>query len=84
MKIEVTNQIIKEVEIELPAFMKSNCHFYKVISETECIVVTDLDGWYEIAQRHPSNAFMHGNVSSTEAEFKEAFAKVVKIFNKNL
>ena len=79
MKIKVTNLIVKEVEIELPAFMKSNCHFYKVISETECIGVTDLYGWYEIAQRHPSSAFMDGNVKSTEAEFKGVFEKVMKI-----
>lgn len=76
MKLKFKETITKEVEIALPHFMKSNCHFYKVYSEEKCIQVTDLDGNYQIQQAHSGLAFLDGQVEATAEEFKDAFERV--------
>lgn len=80
MKITLLKRDVIEssIEITLPAFMKSNCHYYKVISQDLAICVTDLEGWKGIDEQRPVHAFAEGNVESTEEEFEAGFAKVLK------
>lgn len=78
MKLKIQYQATKEVEIQLPAFMKSNCHFYKVISEKKCIQVCTLSGNTQIAEGHADLAFMDGNIPATEKEFEASMKKVYK------
>ena len=82
MKITVTESTEKEVEVSLPAYRKSICHFYRVLSEDDCIIITDLGGHYGINQTQSSTAFRDTNVESSEAEFNEAFDRVLKLLKK--
>ena len=78
--------IESSIEITLPAFMKSSCHYYKVISQDLAICVTDLEGWRGIDEQRPVHAFSSDNVESTEEEFEAMFSKVLKdlLHSKNL
>jgi hypothetical protein len=80
MKLKIETKTVSEIEITLPAFIKSgNIHFYKVYSEEKCIGVTLADGMHSIHQAHSGLAFSgNGKEESTEAEFNAAYNKVAK------
>jgi uncharacterized protein YpbB len=79
MKIKITETLTREVEIELPSYKKSNCHFWKIYSEEKAICVTNLEGYYEIGEQTIQVALKSGDEESNEEEFNEAFER---IFNK--
>jgi hypothetical protein len=82
MKLKLTETITKEVEIELPYFSKSACHFYKVYSDISCITVCTLDGNLEISQAASSLAFRDGHTeASNEHEFDLAYENVMNALN---
>lgn len=81
MKLKFTEQIEKEIEITLPAFRKGSCHFFKVISETKTIQITELDGWVGIGQTAASLAFGENMIESTEQEFEESYSRITNILN---
>lgn len=82
VKIQVhTNTVVTEVkEITLPYYSKSNCHFYKVFNESQCISVTTLPTHRAIDVVHSELAF--NNKECTEIEFQLAFKKVAKYLTK--
>lgn len=77
MILKVTETKVKEVEVELPLYRKSICHFWKVISENKSIKVTDLFNNYEIASQNYTSAFDNDNEDSTEEEFINAYNRVL-------
>ena len=79
MKITVVDSVTREVEVEFPVYKKTSCHFYRVLSETDCVQVTDLGGYYGINTTFFSLAFSSTNEDSTEEEFNEAFERVMNI-----
>lgn len=76
MKLKVKSTVETEVEVTLPAYTKSSCHFYKVYSEEKAIVVCTLNGHHEIGLVSPMNAFHDGHDVSNEEEFNKAFDKI--------
>jgi hypothetical protein len=76
MEITIKKIIEEKVNVELPFYMKSNCHHYKVYNETNCIQVTDLGNNSAIQIGHIGLAISETNVECTQEEFKEAFNKV--------
>ena len=67
--IEKTETVKTEVEIKLPYYRKTNCHYLKVYSETKCLQVCQLEGYMGIEQARIGLAFGKGTVDSTEEEF---------------
>jgi len=76
IKIQVHETVSREVEITLPVFKKSICHFFKVYNDKECICVTDTSFNPSIAVNNATIAFMSDHVECTESEFLEAYNKV--------
>ena len=77
MEITVKKTIEEKVNVELPIYRKSNCHHFKVYSESECIYVTDLDVFsFAIQKGDASLALAERNIECTKEEFEEAFNKV--------
>ncbi len=81
MKIKFEEKVQREVEITLPKFVKSNCHFWKIYSEERALQVTDLERAYRIEESYISVALINGTIESSEEEFEEAYARISKILN---
>ncbi len=60
----------REVEIELPDYRKSNCHFWKVFSEKTAIQITELGISNGINETYASIAYARGCEDSTKEEFR--------------
>lgn len=77
MKIKITESTEKTVEIILPAYRKDRCHYYKVYTEENCIVVCDLDFNFGISKSHSGLAFRSKDIEDcSEEEFEENYNKV--------
>lgn len=72
MEITIQETIAKKVEITLPHYVKSIAHFYKVVSEKDCIQVYIGDR-PSIGIHHAGLAFSGEVKESNEGEFNEAF-----------
>ena len=82
MKITVNKTVPQEVEIELPHYRKSNCHFWKIISDKTCICVTILSGKVSIDNSiTPMIGIQTADTESTEQEFNEAFHRALSEIN---
>jgi len=79
MKIKFTEKIEREEEVKLPAFTKTSCHHFKVISETECLKICELGGHNEISHTFPELAFSGDYENCTEEEFNAAYERVLKL-----
>jgi hypothetical protein len=45
MKITISKTVEETHDIELPAYRKNSCHYFKIVSETEAVLVcTYLNG----------------------------------------
>ncbi len=76
MEITIKKTLEEKVQITLPYFTKTVCHYYKVYSDTHCICVTNLAG-YKGVQIHQSSLAFGGNYEvCTESEFLDMYNKV--------
>jgi len=77
MKIQITESTEKTIEIELPAYRKSICHYYKVYSNEHCIQVCDIDSSTSIARYHSGLAYSDKRIEDcSKEEFEENYNKV--------
>jgi hypothetical protein len=80
MKLEITQVTQKEIEVQLPCYVKSKqgmC-FYLVKNEQESIQVFDsIYTGNSIQQVHTSVAFQEGFQIIKASDYKEAFSKVL-------
>jgi hypothetical protein len=76
MKLTTKKTVEEELEITLPYFTKTICHYYKVYSDTHCICVTNLAGYNSITIHQSSLAFGGNYEVCTEQEFLDMFNKV--------
>ena len=78
-----TQKIVEEThELELPAYRKNICYYYKIVSETEAIQVCF--GEYskkQISESYTSIALSLANEIGTKEEFEEKFNEVMIILN---
>lgn len=75
LKIKEFNE--KTVEIELPVYRKDLCHYYKVYSENNCIVVCDFDFNFGISKSHVGLAYCRKDIEDcSKEEFEENYNKV--------
>jgi hypothetical protein len=76
MEISIKKTLEEKVQITLPYFTRTLCHYYKVYSEVHCIAVTNLDGYKGVQVQSSSLAFASTYEVCTEKEFNEMFNKV--------
>ena len=76
LKVKTTKTFFEEVEVTLPIYRKSICHFYKVYDQEDAICITDTTTNFSIAVGYTSHAFSEGNSDSTEQEFLDAYSRV--------
>jgi hypothetical protein len=76
--IKQKTELVEEIQVELPAYYKTYCHQFKVISEDHCICVTEGGGKnVSIQKTYVELPFNIDAITSTEAEFNNAFMKVM-------
>ncbi len=76
MEISIKKTLEEKVQITLPYFTKTICHYYKVYSEDYCIAITNLADHKGIQIQQSSLAFASTYKVGTEQEFNEMFNKV--------
>jgi hypothetical protein len=76
MKITIKKTIEETHELELPAYRKNICYYYKIISETQAIQICFANGSESIAVNYTSIA-LNGTEVATQEEFD---AKLNQVF----
>jgi hypothetical protein len=76
MEISIKKTLEEKVQITLPYFTKTICHYYKVYSEDHCIAVTNLAGYKGVQIQQSSLAFASTYEVCTEQEFNEMFNQI--------
>ena len=80
MKITITKTIQETHELELPAYRKNICYYYKIISETQAIQVCFAKDSETIAVNYTSIALKCDEVGNQE-EFDAMFNKVFTLIS---
>lgn len=83
MKIKTTTEI--EIDFTFPTYRKSDIHYWKVISDNECIVITLMNDtcMLEIS-KYSEFAYTIGDEDSTQEEFELKYKIVLNRLNKML
>lgn len=71
-------------EIALPCYMKDPAHFFKVFSDKQCIMITEMNEGGNHAIRIEDSYMAFGsdkNQVSNEEEFNAAFDRISKILS---
>lgn len=80
MNIQITEYTERTIEIELPAYRKSGCHYYKVFSDEHCIQICTLDFNTSIARHHSGLAYSDKRIEDcSKEEFEENYNKVSEL-----
>jgi hypothetical protein len=76
MKITIQKTIQETHELELPAYRKNSCHYFKIVSETEAVLVCTYSGGESIATSTTSSALSLAPLESSAEEFDAKFNEV--------
>lgn len=77
MQIEVNTTTKTVVDIELPYYSKTNCHFFKVLAKDKCIKVYEGDDACSIEQYNFLSISVNtDNQPSDAAEFEAAYERI--------
>jgi hypothetical protein len=82
MEITIKREIEETYELELPAYRKNICYYYKIINETEALQVCF--GEYskkQISETYITSALSLAKEIGTKEEFEEKFNEVMAILN---
>lgn len=79
MKITISKTIEETYELELPAYRKNICYYYKIVSETQSIQVNFGEGMESIAMSYTSIALNSASEVGTQEEFDAKFNEVVTV-----
>ena len=78
MKITIKKTIEETHELELPAYRKNICYYYKIISEQQAIRICFANGGESIAVNYTSIA-LNATEEGNQEEFDAKFNKVLTI-----
>jgi hypothetical protein len=81
MKITIEKTIEETHELELPAYRKNSCHYYKILNETTSIVVCTLDKYEAISRSTAASALRLAPLESNKEEFIEKFNKIMQLLD---
>lgn len=80
MKIITKEEVVKEIEIDLPYYSKNMVGYYMVTSKEEALKVNiGIEGCEEIGWTAVRNAISEGNKPSSKEEFEKAFEETLTI-----
>jgi hypothetical protein len=79
MKITIQKTIQETHELELPAYRKNSCHYFKIVSETEAVLVCTYLGGESIATSTTSSALSLAPLESSAEEFDTKFNEVMTL-----
>ena len=79
MKITISKTIEETHELELPAYRKNICYYFKIISETQAIQVNFGGEMESISTTYASVALNSASEVGNQLEFDAKFNEVVTI-----
>jgi hypothetical protein len=81
MKITISKTIQETHELELPAYRKNSCHYFKIVSETEAVLVCTYPNGEHISISNTSSALSLAPLESTQEEFDTKFNEVFTLIS---
>jgi len=81
MKITVKKTIEETHELELPAYRKNSCHYFKIVSETEAVLVCTYPNGEHISISNTGSALSLAPRESNEEEFDAKFNEVFTLIS---
>ncbi len=81
MKITITKTVEETHDIELPAYRKNSCHYFKIVSETEAVLVCTYQNGESIATSTTSSALSLAPLESSAEEFDAKFNQVFTLIS---
>jgi hypothetical protein len=84
MKITIKKEIEETHELELPAYRKNSCHYYKILNETTSIVVCTLDKYEAISRSTAASALRLAPLESNKEEFDVKFNEVFTLISEKV
>jgi len=79
MKITISKTVEETHELELPAYRKNICFYFKIISETQAIQVNFGKEMESISTTYTSVALNSASELGTQEEFDTKFNEVVTV-----
>jgi hypothetical protein len=76
MKITIKKTVKETHELELPAYKKNSCHYFKIVSETEAVLVCTYPNGEHISISNTSSALSLAPLESSAEEFDAKFNEV--------
>ena len=84
MKITISKTIQETHELELPAYRKNSCHYFKIVSENEAVLVCTYPNGEHISISNTSSALNLAPLESSQEEFDAKLNEVVDILKKKI
>jgi hypothetical protein len=81
MKITISKTIEESHELELPAYRKNSCHYFKIVSETQAVLVCTYPNGESIATSTTSSALSLAPLESSQEEFDLKFNEVFTLIS---
>jgi hypothetical protein len=81
MKITIQKTVEETHELQLPAYRKNSCHYFKIVSETEAVLVCTYSNGESIATSTTSSALSLAPLESSAEEFDAMFNKVFTLIS---
>lgn len=81
MKITITKTIQETHELELPAYRKNSCHYFKIVSETIAVLVCTYPNGENISISTTSSALSLAPLESSAEEFDAKFNEVFTLIS---
>ena len=81
MKITISKTIQETHELELPAYRKNSCHYFKIVSETEAVLVCTYPNGENISVSNTSSALSLAPLESSAEEFDLKFNEVFTLIS---
>ena len=81
MKITISKTIEETHELELPAYRKNSCYYYKIVSETESISICTYKNGESIAMGSTNSALTLAPLESNQEEFDAKFNQVFTLIS---
>ena len=80
MKITITKTVEETHELELPAYRKSICYYYKILNEEEALQICFAKGSESIAMSYTSIALTDKQTGNQE-EFNAKYDEIMQLLN---
>jgi hypothetical protein len=81
MKITISKTIQETHELELPAYRKNSCHYFKIVSEIEAVLVCTYPNGENISISTTSSALSLAPLESSAEEFDAKFNEVFTLIS---